>query len=86
MGTIADKLSYLNATKTAIKNAIIAKGGTVGNNDTFRDYADDITNIVAADTTQLKTLIEGGNANTTFNLVIPDGTTTIRGYAFYKIP
>ena len=42
MGTTADKLTYLNDTKTAIKNAIIAKGGTVESTDTFRSYADKI--------------------------------------------
>ena len=45
MGTINDKLTYLNGTKTAIKNAIIAKGGTVGENDTFRSYANKISNL-----------------------------------------
>jgi len=45
MGTISDKLTYLNGTKTAIKNAIIEKGGTVGNNDTFRSYANKIRSL-----------------------------------------
>lgn len=45
MGTIANKLTYLNETKTAIKNAIITKGVSVTDEDTFRDYADKITAI-----------------------------------------
>ena len=80
MGTILDKLNYLNSTKTAIKNAIIAKGGTVGDNDTFRDYVTDITNIVSEDTIQLKALIQGDCEN----FIIPNGTTSIRRYAFYN--
>ena len=45
MGTIADKLTYLNGTKTAIKEAIKAKGVTVTDTDTFRSYATKIGEI-----------------------------------------
>lgn len=45
MGTISDKLTYLANTKTAIKNAIVAKGVTVEDNATFRSYADKINSI-----------------------------------------
>ena len=45
MGTIAEKLTYLNNTKTAIKNAVIAKGVSVSDTDTFRSYADKIGQI-----------------------------------------
>lgn len=45
MGTIADKLTYLNATKAAIKNAIVNKGVSVADTDTFRSYADKIESI-----------------------------------------
>jgi len=37
--SIADKLTYLAGTKTAIKDAIVAKGVSVGESDTFRSYA-----------------------------------------------
>ncbi len=80
MGTISEKLNYLNSTKTAIKNAIVTKGGTVADGDSFRSYADKINNIVSEDTTQLKTLLQGDCEN----LKIPEGTTTIRSYAFYR--
>lgn len=40
--TIADKLAYLEETKGLIKEAIIAKGGTVSDEDTFRSYASKI--------------------------------------------
>ncbi len=39
MGTTSDKLTYLNGTKTAIKQAIIDKGVEVSDTDTFRSYA-----------------------------------------------
>lgn len=45
MGTIAEKLTYLNDTKTAIKNSIIAKGVSVSDSDTFRSYAGKIGQI-----------------------------------------
>ena len=39
MGTIADKLSYLNTTKGKIKDSINLTGANIGNNDTFRSYS-----------------------------------------------
>ena len=45
MGTLADKLNYLIGTKNAIKQAIIGKGITVNDNDTFRSYANKINSI-----------------------------------------
>lgn len=39
MGSIADKLSYLAGTKTAIKEAIEGKGIAVPPGTTFREYA-----------------------------------------------
>lgn len=45
MGTTAEKLAYLADTKTAIKNAIVAKGIEVLENTTFREYADKIGKI-----------------------------------------
>ena len=44
---IQDKLAYLEETKGLIKEAIIAKGGTVSDEDTFRSYADKIKTIEA---------------------------------------
>lgn len=45
MGTIADKLEYLNDTKTAIKGALQNRGVAVSDTDTFRSYADKIGDI-----------------------------------------
>ena len=41
----ADKLLYLQGTKSAIKDAIVSKGVDVPTGTTFRDYADKIANI-----------------------------------------
>lgn len=45
MGTITDKLNYLAETKEEIKKAIIGRGQTIIDTDTFRDYATKIANI-----------------------------------------
>lgn len=46
MGSTTDKLKYLNATKAAIKDAIIAKGVEVSDTDTFENYATRVSEIV----------------------------------------
>ena len=45
MGTTSDKLLYLQGTKEAIHDAIVAKGVTVPTGTTFRDYATKIGSI-----------------------------------------
>lgn len=40
MGTIADKLAYLNNTKAAIRSALNSKGAQAGEELPFRDYAE----------------------------------------------
>ena len=45
MATINDKLTYIEGTKDAIKQAIIAKGVSVSDTDTFRSYASKINDI-----------------------------------------
>ena len=67
MGILADKLSYLDGTKTAIKNAIIAKGVDVEDTDTFRAYADKIGQI------------EGGGGIPEYERysIVDDGATSV---------
>lgn len=48
MGTTAEKLSYLNETKQAIKQSLINKGATVADSDSFRSYATKIDNLNVA--------------------------------------
>ena len=45
MGTISEKLNYLKETKTAIRDAIAAKGVNVPDGATFRQYANLISGI-----------------------------------------
>ena len=85
MGTIAQKLTYLEDTKTAIGNAIAAKGGSV-TGKTFRQYATEISNLpsggggddvytstdVIPTTFDVKTTIKKIN--------IPEGVTTVNSF------
>lgn len=45
MSTYLEKLDYLDETKDLIREAIVAKGVSVSDTDTFRDYADKIGEI-----------------------------------------
>ena len=75
MGTIADKLNYLNTTKTNIKNAIIAKGVAVSDNDTFRSYATKISDIPIHTVEALTVTQNGtytGTGGVTYNPVTVD--------------
>lgn len=45
MGTTTEKLTYLQGTKDAIKNAIVAKGVAVPEGTTFRGYAEKVGEI-----------------------------------------
>ena len=70
--TIADKLTYLNGTKDAIKQAIIGKGVDVADTDTFRSYADKITSIQTGGGGGTGSLVTGTKlAYSTFS-TIPD--------------
>lgn len=74
MGTIAEKLRHLAETKTAIKNAIAAKGVAVSERDTFRSYA---TKIGQIKDEGKSTLLEIPNPQETseiyFKVEIPNG-------------
>lgn len=80
MGTIAEKLTYLNDTKTAIKNAVVAKGVSVSDTDTFRSYADKIGQIESgggAPATKFGCTIDNllGDVDANGALVLPAPTT-----------
>lgn len=45
MGTIANKLTYLNTTKSDIKDVVNNLGGNITNATTFRNYATEISNM-----------------------------------------
>lgn len=68
-----DKLNYLSETKSAIKDAISAKGVSVSENDTFRSYADKIKSITSGVTpTGTVRIIQNEPSSDT-----PDNTRTI---------
>ena len=94
MGTIAEKLTYLNDTKTAIKNAVVAKGVSVSDTDTFRSYADKIGQISGGGaTTKFGVSIDNllGNVDADGNYVKPtepfelnlSGVKSMPGYGMY---
>lgn len=59
MGTTAEKLAYLNDTKTAIKDAIISNGIDVPDDTTFRSYPDKVNQIVGQFDSTLDEIIGG---------------------------
>ena len=77
--SISNELLTLQNTKTAIRNSINAKGGSVGASDTFASYATAIDNLPSGgDNSTLIDLIERDITSIT----IPSGTTTIGRSAF----
>lgn len=68
--TISDKLEYLEGTKSAIKDAIVAKGVAVEDTATFRSYAEKIGEISG-----------GGKVNLNdYGLTFANATTTTEQY------
>jgi len=49
---LQDNLNYIEDTKNLIKQAIIAKGQTITDNDTFRSYKDKIAAIKTGEMTK----------------------------------
>lgn len=82
--TLEENVNRVKAAKTAIANAITAKGGTVGANDGLEDFASDIATIPSGG-------VEFSNSPTSFSLVrniinldviVPNGCTEIASGAF----
>ena len=65
MSTLNDNLTRLSLARTNIASAIIAKGGTVGQNDGFEDFVSDIASIPGASTIY-GTVIKTSDASSTF--------------------
>lgn len=57
--TIAENLARLQAAKTAIGNAIVAKGGTVNSGDGLEEYPADIASIETAELTSISITANG---------------------------
>lgn len=79
MGSVADKLSKLMETKSAIKSAITAKGVTISDSDPFSSYAGKIAQIESGGSGEDNStgLIEGTIKNYTGDAI------KVRDYAFY---
>ena len=77
MATISENITRINQAKVDIKNAIIAKGGTVADADKIDTYAQAIEALPSGDET-VKGIID--KSITKCN--IPQGTTSIGEYAF----
>jgi len=93
MGTIAQKLTYLEDTKTAIGNAITVKGGSV-TGKTFRQYATEISNLPSGGggtPIAVSNDVSNYTGGTTFNFLKqitdvnwPSGIESIDNYSFNK--
>lgn len=74
MGTISDKLAHLSATKDAIKQAIIDKGGSPG--DVFGDYPQAIMSLSTSGDTSDKTIVAFTDVGP-FTWDVPEGVTNV---------
>ncbi|WP_050696877.1 hypothetical protein [Anaeromassilibacillus senegalensis] len=77
MGTIAEKLRHLAETKTAIKNAITAKGVAVSERDTFRSYATKIEQIKSGTVNSILEIPVAGDPNIVYLRADFKGNTSI---------
>ena len=64
MGSIKDKLDYLEETKDLIKTAIEDKGISIADTDTFRDYATKIASIDGSGGNFITFVTDSGNIST----------------------
>lgn len=77
MSTVAEKITYLNDTKSAIKNALVARGVSVSNSDTFRSYADKIGEIGETVVVEKETTKYGASVNTFLGDVDENGVLQV---------
>lgn len=69
MGTIGDKLAYLDGTKQAIKQALINKNIEVTDEDTFRSYAEKLDNLAMLNAQFKEGFLSAKNGTELRNLV-----------------
>lgn len=83
--TIAQNLQRLKDSKTAIKNAIISKGGSVSSNDGFEDFANDISNIPMDYNTKIYAFYPSSFRliNSMEDVIVPSGVTGL-GYGAFQ--
>ena len=76
MGTITDKLNKLAETKSAIKTAIVNKGVSISDTDTFASYADKIASISGGGSTPTEGIYGVFIYDTNGNLTKPEEWNT----------
>ena len=64
MGSLNDKLDYLEDTKDAIMEALNLKGAGIKTTDTFRSYADKIAKMKGGDIAEHELLNTTGSVST----------------------
>lgn len=82
MGTISNKIEYLEGTKEAIKTAIKDKGIAVSDTDTFRSYATKISQIDGGSSLTFDAIYPVGSIYMSVNATSPD---TLFGGSWQKI-
>ena len=73
MGTTTDKLNKLVETKDAIKNALIAKGQSVSDYDTFDSYASKLGNILTPADGSIPTKTTSDLVVSGADIIVPSG-------------
>ena len=89
MGTTAEKLTYLNETKQAIKDKIISYGVTVADDTPFREFAEKVEEAVSkkyAGQLDGATLFQLDERDFSQISPLSSGYYFIRRYAFYRCP
>jgi hypothetical protein len=85
MPTLEENVNRVKAAKTAIGNAITAKGGTVGANDGLEDFASDIASIPSGGDGNNAKFVSNGEVfhyECLESVVIPQGITAIGNQSF----
>lgn len=78
--TTASKLNYLLETKSKIKDALVKKGASVSNTDTFRSYADKIEGLSGGGGSDLVYALSDKNHKKGDKLLIKKGSFLARDY------
>lgn len=83
MGTITQNLEKLVAAKSAIAAAITAKGGTVGANDGFEEFAIDVATIPSGGSANIYKSIKNMPGEVRFEEKSWSGYTSFSGYCIW---
>lgn len=82
-----EKLAYLAETKRQLKTAINSKGGSLTDNDAFRDYVDAVDDIVAEQHTDYAgpyTITQNGTLQTAGKAMASDLTVNVASTGVFE--